>query len=735
MRKSNCILAFLFSVITAFSAVSAAAEPVRTDYVTAELVSETLTIQPGQPFTLALHMEMIEGWHTYWRNPGDSGQATELRWKAPEGVEIGALTWPIPEAVPIGPLVNYGYHGAVLFLIPAQAPEGLSPGETIALEADATWLVCEEICIPESAVLRIEIPISDAAPEHNPDWAPVFDQTRADLPSAFPSEGVFELADDVLTIGLQAAELATELGGGAFDEFYFFPYAEGAIDYAARQTLRYGENGLAIAAVAGFASDAIEEGAFGVLTLHENAGPVRAYEINARAGDVPDSYQTEEFVPVFWLGESETASPASALYGGSGASLGQAADPGLSIPQAILFALIGGLILNLMPCVFPVLFVKAMGFTQRAHHEPGVVRAHGLLFTAGVLASFIALALVLIGLRAGGEQIGWGFQLQSPIVIVSLAYVVFLVGLSLSGVFELGASFMGFGSDLAEKEGGVGAFFTGVLAVVVAAPCTAPFMAAAIGYALLQPAAFSIAVFAALGVGLALPYLLLSFAPGLLRMLPKPGAWMERLKELFAFPMYATVVWLFWVLSRQTNPDVTAVAAIGLVALALAAWLLKAGRGASIGWRIINFLTVVLMLAIAAISAAQTMGLPPALTRAILGDAAELVSEPYSEARLAELRAEGQPVFLDFTAAWCVSCQVNKLTAISVDRTVAAFARNDVVYMVADWTNRDPAITKALEGFGAAGVPVYVYYGPEGAEPQRLPAVLTPEIVISAIEG
>jgi thiol:disulfide interchange protein DsbD len=433
------------------------------------------------------------------------------------------------------------------------------------------------------------------------------------------------------------------------------------------------------------------------------------------------------------IGAESSAGAASGLGAGaprSGGTLGFLSGEG-GLLGYLLGAVIGGLILNLMPCVFPVLFIKALGFAKRAHDAPGEVRRHGLVFLAGVLSTFLLLAGALIGLKAAGQQVGWGFQLQDPVFVAALALLMFTIGLNLMGAFEIGGGLQNLGSGLAAKGGDIGAFFTGVLAVVVATPCTAPFMAGAVGFALAQPAWASLAVFAALGVGLALPFVALSFAPGLLRLLPKPGPWMDTLKQLFAFPMFLTAVWLVWTLAQQSGAAGVGLVLLAMTALGFGVWVLRAtsgrtGVGAWVG-RGAAALFVIAALA----GVAGQRGAVPAAEAASLAAVEEAA---WSPEKVASLRAEGKSVFVDFTAAWCITCQFNKRVALTVLEVQAAFAAKNVVFLTADWTNRDDVIAAELERHGRSGVPLYLLYGPSG-EPMILPQLLTPDIVIAAVEG
>ncbi|MDP8984269.1 MAG: thiol:disulfide interchange protein, partial [Pseudomonadota bacterium] len=503
-------------------AVSGAA--VATANVKARLVSETEGIAPGQSIWVALELDIRDGWHTYWRNPGDSGQATTLAWKLPPGFTAGEIAWTTPHRFELPPLVNYGYAKHAVHLVRITAPADLQPGR-IALEAKASWLVCADVCIPEDAGLRLALPATaSVAPPDGADVA-LFTAARSDLPMPQPAPTAATIHNGQLVITLGKMWGATL---SQIESLTFFPYAEGVIEYGAPQTLTRSQDTVQLAVKVGDRPPA--GGAIGgVLLATERSGS--------------DTLEVPLEISATFMASGGGAGPkASAQHAGDTPAL----------PSLILLAILGGLILNLMPCVFPVLSIKAIGLVEQAKQHPAAVRAKGLVFAAGVIGSMLGLAAVLLALRAGGEQIGWGFQLQSPLFVTLMVYLLLAVGLNLSGVFEVGGTLAGVGDGLTQGEGYRAAFFTGVLTTLVATPCTAPFMAAAVGWALTQPPVVALVIFAGVGVGLALPYLLLSFAPWTRRALPKPGAWMETLKQLFAFPMYASAAWLLWVLAQQT---------------------------------------------------------------------------------------------------------------------------------------------------------------------------------------
>ncbi|MFO7640050.1 MAG: protein-disulfide reductase DsbD family protein [Candidatus Competibacteraceae bacterium] len=676
-------------------AFPAFANPVQTPHVQAHLVGEVAAVRPGQPFWVALRLTMRDGWHTYWRNPGDSGLATTIDWTLPEGFTASEIRWPYPERIPVGPLMNFGYHGKVWLLVQIQPPATLADSEPLTLQAHARWLVCEEDCIPEEAVLRLTLPVGTESTPLDPRWSEGFAATRRALPQPNPWPASFHVTTDALTLELDAGPSA-----GNIADLTFFPAADGIIDHAAPQTVQR-DGSIVRLTVARGAAPALPEPLTGVFVIQERL----------------DDGQSA--VHAFTLAASH-AEPATPL-----------AYPALA--QSLLLALLGGVLLNLMPCVFPVLSLKALGLARHAHESPGAVRAHGLAYTAGVLVCFALVAGVLIALRAAGEQIGWGFQLQSPMFVALLAYFMFALALSLSGVFEIGGRLMGIGGTLADRPGYSGSFATGALAVVVATPCTAPFMGAALGFALTQPWLVSLTVFLALGLGLALPYLLLSFSPALLRFLPRPGPWLERGKQLLAFPLYATAAWLVWVLSQQAGPDGVAAALAGMILIAFAIWLAQAVRAAGRGWRLTGCAGAALALVLA-LGLTRLPATEPESSYVASQASSAVAWEPFSPARLAELQAAGRPVFVNFTAAWCITCLVNERVALSSARVALELVDREVVALKADWTHRDPVITAALADFGRGGVPLYLLYAPQATEPVILPQILTEALVLQNLQ-
>ncbi len=647
---------------------------------TVTLVTDTDQAAPGTPFHAALRLRLAPGWHTYWQNPGDAGVAPELAFTAEPGLTTGPILWPAPEKAVEGPLTTFAYTGDAV--LPLMATSALGAA---TLRARAAWLVCEKVCVPEEGDFALDLPAGAPGPSAQ---APLFAAAAARTPIASPyaariaPDGTLSLAaDQALTASVRSAE--------------FFPLGQ-TIDPGAAQTLSMQDGTLRIKLKPVSPLDP-GAGLAGILVLRDAGGTASYLDIAA----TPDAT----------LSASEPGSGAAQTF-----------------PEMLLLALMGGLILNLMPCVFPILAMKAMAIARMSGHDSASVRAHALSYTAGVVLAFMALGGALLLLRLAGQAAGWGFQFQSPVFVVLTAWLLFGVGLNLSGVFAVSSGMSGAGQSLAGRGGHVGSFFTGLLAVVVATPCTAPFMGAAIAGAMVAPPAVLLLVFAAMGVGLAAPYALLAIVPGMARALPRPGAWMELFKELLAFPMYAAVVWLVWVLSQEAGSDGVLAAVGGLALLGFAAWALgRAQRGAGFGRRLGHG------AALAGMAAAAL--LLPALSAAPVGvaRAASEGTEPFTAVRLAQLRAEGRPVFVNMTAAWCVSCLVNERVALGTAAVRAAFQAHDIVYLKGDWTQQDAAISAFLREQGRDGVPLYVLYLP-GRAPRVLPQVLTPGLVLAQLD-
>jgi len=600
--------------------------------------------------------------------------------------------------------------------VPISVPADARIGSIATLKAAAAFLVCEQVCVPEDAVVTLALPVVAGAPQADPKWGAKVAETLAKAPKPAGLKAVFELQGSVLKLAVTGAPLKGADLSGAF----FFPYSGKVIEHPPEQAIERGPEGLTLSLTPGYDFTQAETKPtelVGVLALNG-----AAYEITATPGTIP--------ADAGGLG-APAAAPVKAPA--EGASLG--------LPLAVAFAFLGGLILNLMPCVFPILSMKAASLTAHAHHAEKA-RVQGLAFLAGVVVTFLVLAGLLIAVRAGGAAVGWGFQLQSPAVVAALALLMLLVALNMSGVFEVGASVQNAASGAGGGGNGVGgSFLTGALAVLVAAPCTAPFMAGALGYALTQPPLPSLAVFLGLALGFAAPFVILSFVPGLLARLPRPGPWMDVLKKGLAFPMYATAAWLAWVYSQQTGGIPLAALLAASVLVAFAAWLYGLGQARRIEGKGAAVPLGLAALSLAAAVALVVLGVravPATSTSAAAPDQAAagpgLASEPWSPEKVKDLQAQGKVVMVDFTADWCVTCKVNEGTALKGQRLVDAFKANDAVLLRADWTKRDAVIAAALAEHGRAGVPLYLVYPKGGGEPVILPQLLTEGLVIEAVE-
>lgn len=714
---------WLLSWLLASPVFAVSGNVVATGNVQAHLVSEVSAIAPGQSFWVALEFNIRDGWHTYWRNPGDSGQATSLKWQLPAGFIAGDIVWTTPHRFELPPLVNYGYAVHAVHLVEITAPKDVKPGTTATLSAKASWLVCSDVCIPEDADLQLKLPVAASVGAVDAPDAALFTAARSELPGAQPAVTRARIHDGQLIIALGKEWGATL---PQIKSLAFFPYDEGGIEYAAPQTLTRSKDSVELSMKLG--------------DRPPKAGTIRGVLLaTEQSGN--DTVTVPLEITAGFSGGLVSAAPPSGSVAAAGAGVNSPDKVDTSLPVLLLFAILGGLILNLMPCVFPVLSIKAMGLVEQAKRHPAAVRAKGLVFAAGVISSMLCLAAVLLVLRAGGEQIGWGFQLQSPLFVTLLVYLLLAVGLNLSGVFEIGGGLAGVGDGLTQGDSYRASFFTGVLTTLVATPCTAPFMAFAVGAALTQPPVIALSIFAALGLGLALPYLLLSFAPWMRRALPRPGAWMDTLKQLFAFPIYASAAWLLWVLAQQTILGLGA-ALTGAILVALAAWAYQKSKSSSSGGRVAALVTATLAVLLAIALPARFAGVPVA--RAAAAGAASGVSaggvqadgewQPYDAARVASLNAAGKPLLVNFTASWCLTCLVNERNAFADSAVQQVFRSRGVTLMKGDWTNRDPAITQALAAFGRAGVPLYVVYNskPGSSAPVVLPQLLTAGIVQSA---
>ncbi len=677
-----------------------------------ELIAETTHVVPGETVWLGLRLDPAEHWHTYWKMGGDSGEPTSLeQWVAPPGAQIGALQFPAPSWLPFydTDLVNFGYEEQVLHPVAVTIPADFE-GESAEFSALAYWNVCDLICIPGEQRLRITLPAGRSAQVDEAN-AELFADARARLPVAdHDIRSLLAVAGDRVSLGFESDSLD-------FDDYadaWFFPEQRRLIKPGPLRDVSIESNLLQITHQQPRRMLDDLASVHGTLVLENAAGERSAYD----------------FVNPSSIADATTLTPmAAGIGGGDSGGLG-------GLPLYMLFALLGGMILNLMPCVFPVLSLKALSFVAASGESARRQRNEGLAYTGGILVSFILLASALIVLRAAGEQVGWAFQFQQPWFLAFIVYLFFTLGLSLSGVFEIGAGLMGVGNSLTARKGYQGSFFTGVLATVVATPCTAPFMGPALGFALTQPWVAAMLVFLALGFGMALPILALSFMPALTRFLPRPGAWMNTFKQFMAFPMYASAAFFLWVLGNQVGVMGMSLVLGACILLALSAWLYQRRRAAGPIMRAACLAVVAAALFLAGYLTQTSFLRVPAPPDGALAQDASADYEAFSSVRLAELRAGGTPVFVNMTADWCITCLVNEQSSLGTERVKQSMAENNIVYMKGDWTNEDPEISAVLEEFRRPSVPLYVLYpgDPDGA-PVILPQILTPTILDDAFSA
>ncbi len=711
MRLKALLLIALCSVFLPASAqisLKNTSSVVTTPQVRAELLAYAPDgVGAGRAVWVGLQIAHQPDWHTYWKNSGDSGQPTDMQWTLPAGVQTGETRWPVPKKIWIGSLANYGYENTVLLPVPLEIttlfkPDFLKPDLEIKLKA--VWLVCKQECIPQEGEFVLKIPVQGSTALQRE----AFEAAAASYPKDIQSVAAVKLAGKQLEFSVP--QLPAELRGKTLE---MFP-----------ETAEVLENGAKLNATAGaswtqawkgdvwtaaFPVSAQRSASPEAMPLVLTADGKTAYRVNANVEGVWPKVAPAAQVPpelAAALKANAGASTTPVLAGGESAVT--------SFLPALLLAILGGMILNLMPCVFPVLAIKVLSFANAPSRKVRV--AGGVAYTLGVVLSFVALGGLMLALRAGGEALGWGFQLQSPLVVVALALLFTLIALNLFGVFEL-ANFLPFSiATLQAKNPQVDAFLSGVLAVAIASPCTAPFMGASLGFALGLPAWQALAIFGALGVGMALPYLAASLVPAVARLLPRPGAWMDVFKKFMAFPMLATVVWLVWVLGQQTGIDGAAALIVLLLAMSLIVWALSLqGRA--------RWVVTIISIAICAVFLPATA---PNIFK--IQDAAPIQAssgwQAWEPGKTEQLLTQGQSVFVDFTAAWCVTCQFNKKTALTDSQVIQDFSDKKVQLLRADWTRRDPAITQALQQLGRSGVPVYVIYKP-GSAPVILSEILS----------
>ncbi len=695
-----------------FGTDSGAKSVVVTEQVRAELMAHAPQgVGPDSANLMWVGLQLAHKpeWHTYWKNSGDSGQPTQLQWTLPAGVTAGDIAWPLPKKIPIGTLANYGFEGTVLLPVPLTiSPAFKAPllSGDIEVKLKAAWLVCKKECIPEEGEFSLKIPVKGSTALNAGVFQAAFDAQPKALAGAAGASPNSNVTIDGATIRMTVAGLPTTLQGKTLD---VFPETPEVIETAAVPVQSW--QGAVWTATLPLSSQRLNSPAVMPVVLATDVSGQR------------QGYRAELAVAGTWPAVAPVAgvSPAlqSALNSNAAGLPAQPSAPSLTFWAALIGALLGGLILNLMPCVFPVLAIKVVGFTRHADDK----RAHaisGLAYTAGVVVSFVALGALMLGLRAAGEGLGWGFQLQSPAVVAVLAALFTVIGLNLFGVFEFGNVLPSGMATLQAKHPAVDSFLSGVLAVAVASPCTAPFMGASLGYAIGLPAVQALLIFATIGLGLALPYLAASLVPAIARALPRPGAWMDTFKKFMAFPMFATVAWLVWVLGQQSGIDGAGALLALLVCLSFVIWALTLKGRTKAMVASISIAT----LAILTGGIGQNVTKPMDIPTATLANSQPGGWQPWEPGRVDQILAAGQPVFVDFTAAWCVTCQYNKKTTLSNKDVLADLDAKKVVLLRADWTRRDPAITAALQQLGRNGVPVYVVYKP-GSAPVVLSEILS----------
>ena len=709
-------LVLLAAGLPALAASSSAEAP----HVKVELMVLPQALNRGEAVDAGLYFKLEPGWHVYWVNAGDAGMPPHIRWTLPEGITAGPLQFPAPKRLPLGPLMDFGYEDEAFFPLTLQVAKTAKTGPA-QLDAKVDWLVCRATCIPGKAELSVNRDVLATPGKSMPQAsdAALFSRFAARLPKPMPRgfKAGFQPSPQGFLLSIAT--------GKSEAEATFFPEEQGVLDNPAPQKLTSTARGLVLDLKKDAGLTATPAQLQGVLELSGG----RTYEIAALPGSVAVGAALPS-APSSAATVTPTAASAvpSAAESASPVPAAATQSSGFGLLRMSVLAFLGGLLLNLMPCVFPVLFIKGLALVQSGNEERRRLRAHGFVYTAGIVVSFWALVGALLGLRAAGSVLGWGFQFQSPVFLALMAGLLFFLGLSLAGQFEVGLTLTSAGGSLAAKQGYAGSFFTGVLAVVVATPCTAPLMGPAIGYALGQPAVVTFAVFTALALGLAAPYAALTLQPAWTHWLPKPGAWMEILKQAVSVPIFATVIWLAWVLTQAYGSAMLVALLASFLLLAIAGWFL--GR-----WPAQRWATVVAGVIVAGVVAVSVLA--PGKLKVAAGTVAQPAAhggwEPWSAETVARYQSEGRPVFVDFTASWCLSCQVNERVALDQPEVQKAFAEARVALLKADWTQRDATIEKALTGLGRSGVPTYVLYAPGDKSPQLLPEVLTPGIVTDAL--
>ncbi len=652
--------------------------------VQATLVAEDESIQAGHPFWVGVELKMSDGWDTYWQNPGDVGLPTQINWQLPQGFTAGPIQWPYPKKFTADDVVGFGYTGSVILLTKITPPKQLA-NEPINLKADVTWLACKDSCQPGNATLSLTLPVADGAPTKNGARASEFDRAKAALPKGVNAK--VRAKNDTITVNVDSPNKK-------FDSVLFIPEKSAFIDHSAPQEMTMSKGGIELSMKRLDQSGVLPSGLKGVMLFsHKDTNVIEALQIDS-------------------------------LFGGHAGELS-----GFWIALALAFA--GGMILNVMPCVMPVIALKIFSFVKMAQEKRSLIFKHGLVFAFGVIVSFWILSGALLLLRAYGASVGWGFQLQEPVFVVILAGILFLLGLSLFGVFELGTSLISLGSKTSSSSSSpmMSSFMSGVLATLVATPCTGPLLGPALGFALSLAPIKALLIFTGMGLGMSAPYLIFAAFPQLIRFLPKPGNWMITFKQIMGFIMMATVIWLIWVFGAQTSNLAVMILLISLLVMAIGAWIFGSYATPMRKKLTRTVATLIALVAITFGGGSAIMGAKKFVDVGTTVVAQHDGWESYSPERVEQLQAAGTPVFVDFTAKWCLICQANKVILHSSD-AVKAFHEQGVVTMMADWTKKDPVITKQLEKLGRSGVPVYVLYpGEQNATPYILPQTLSGSVI------
>lgn len=679
------IILSLIMMLISFPALAVKSSPVDTGRATATLISSHDSILPGQKFYIALQTKLDRNWHTYWQNPGDSGEPVYIDWALPIGIEAGVINWPSPKVIQTGPIVNYGFEGSPIFPVQFSVGKDVEPGSIVTITANFSYLVCKDICIPENGSANLSIAIG-------PSIEDMLQKTKIDfalnkVPKKGDIESTVELKGETIKVGFKNFSL------GNISELYFFPYENGYFKNISRKSSRNNNDRLVLELIPDLRRKEI---------FPSNVRGVLTYKING----IPNSEVIDLDTSKLKLKEKK---------------LLKKTPTNLSFVSALFGAFIGGIILNFMPCVFPIISMKAFSIAKLVSEKKSAIKRDALLYSAGIMTTFLVFAIVILLLKLGGAEIGWGFHLQSPKVVSVLSIILFLAGLSLLGVFETGSVFQNFSSRVMQKYKMTNSFFTGAFAVVVATPCTAPLMAGALGYAFVSTGLITITVLLSLGAGFASPFLLLACFPNIITKLPKPGVWMKYFKEALSFPMFAASIWLLWVLDQQVGPDGVAKVLVSFLFFVIAIWFVKNNISARKLLAPI-FLIIALILPLYGDYNAED-------NNTLYGS----YEEEWSSERVLDLNNEGKRVFVNFTAAWCVTCKYNEKVVLNDPRVKKLFKDTDTTLLVADWTNKNSKITKELRAHGRAGVPLYLVYSDTLITPVILPQTLSYNVIKNAI--